>query len=76
MNNTDKPIVANLPITHCSQCPFLEMKRHYTADSFEHEYNWYCKKKNDKVIENYVSWNEEKDVKIPKWCPLAQKPKD
>ena len=64
-NNT-----ASLKIDHCSKCPFLEMKRHYTADSFEHAHDWFCKKADGKKIEGYVDWNEEKDVKIPDWCPM------
>lgn len=61
---------AFLEIKHCQKCPFLEQKRHYTADSFETAFNWYCKKKNNKQIAGYVDWHEERDVEIPDWCPL------
>lgn len=59
-----------LEITTCLDCPFVEIKRHYTADSFEHANDWFCKKKDNKEIAGYVSWNEEKDVKVPTWCPI------
>ncbi len=65
-----------IDIKSCQDCPFFEKKRHYTEDSWEQAHDWYCK--NEKVstidgpreIEGYVSWNEEKDVKIPDWCPV------
>ncbi len=58
-----------LEIKNCQQCPFVDIKRHYTADSFEHENDWFCKSKDNKKIAGSVSWNEEKDVEIPEWCP-------
>ncbi len=69
---SSKPVVANLKIHHCKDCPFVDKQRHYTADSFEMEFNWHCKKQNNKVIAHYVSWNEERDVKSPQWCPLSK----
>lgn len=72
MKTDTKPVVAHLEITNCQQCPFLEQERYYTEDSWEMAFDWHCKKKNDKKIQGYVSWNEEKDVKIPTWCPLSK----
>lgn len=74
----DKPVVAILTITNCENCPFMQSRNNYTADSFEKSYNWFCNKKkgltNDgKIIASDVAWNEGKDVKIPKWCPIRKK---
>jgi len=68
----DKPVVATLEIKNCRDCPFLKQERHYTADSFETAFDWFCAKKDNKEIAGYISWNEEKDVEIPKWCPLVK----
>ncbi len=62
-----------LEIKSCRECPFFEEKRHYTADSFEHEHDWFCGKADNKKIAGSVSWNEEKDIKIPDWCPAKVK---
>ena len=42
----------------------------YTSDSFEEPYNWFCSKEKYKVIQGYVEWHEEKNIKIPEWCPF------
>ena len=72
MANKTKPVIAILEIKHCQSCPFLDMKRHYTADSFEHAHNWFCKKKKGKKIAGHVDWYEEEEVKIPEWCPIKK----
>ena len=69
-----KERVAILEIHNCSDCPHVDINRHYTADSFEHENNWDCKSAN-KSIAKYVDWNRSESVKIPKWCPLLPKNK-
>ena len=69
---TNKPVVATIEINHCKDCPFSETRRHWTEDSWEEAYDWYCKKANDKKIQGYVEWHEVKDMKIPEWCPLAK----
>ena len=61
--------IVNIPITNCSKCPHFKSERYYTEDSFEMAFDWHCKKA-DKKIAGYVEWNEEKDIKIPKWCPF------
>ena len=70
---TKKKNVAVLEMNHCKQCPFLKKERYYTSDSFEHAFDWFCKKKGNKKIAGYVEWNEEKDVIIPDWCPIIKK---
>jgi hypothetical protein len=61
--------IIQLEIKTCKECPHFEEKRMYTADSFEHAMDWFCEKENGKKIQGYVEWHEEKDVKIPDWCP-------
>lgn len=63
-----------LEIDSCKECPFFNRERYYTFDSWELAYDWFCKKEKDDdgkdmKISGYVGWNEEKDVKIPAWCP-------
>lgn len=36
-------------VEYCSQCPFCESKRIYTADSFETVFELFCKKLNEAV---------------------------
>ena len=76
-------------ITHCSQCPYCEMTRQYTEDSFEEEYNLRCTK-TGRLLYKYLDWYEirtmftpakpeydsARDV-VPDNCPLAteNKPK-
>lgn len=56
-------------ITKCSDCKFSIFDLHYTADSFEMEFDQKCTKtKPTRVIEEYISWRPID--KIPDWCPL------
>ena len=64
----------NLKITSCANCPHMKSERHYTADSFEMEFDWKCALANMLHI-TYHEWND-KDVPIPKWCPLREKEDD
>lgn len=61
-----------LEIKTCKECPFFKEERLYTADSFELAHDWFCKKMNNKEIAGYVSWYEEKKVRIPEWCPIKE----
>jgi len=58
-----------IEIESCQDCPHFESKRHWTSDSFEHAYDWFCKELNSKEIAGYVEWHEVKGIKIPEWCP-------
>lgn len=62
-----------LEIKNCAECQFMKSERHYTGDSFELAHDWFCKKMDNKKIEGYISWNKEKDVQVPKWCPIRVK---
>lgn len=57
-----------IEVKNCSECPFVNIKKVYTADSFEDVSAWYCTKENDKKIAGYVDWNDDPD--IPEWCPI------
>lgn len=69
---TKTPNVATLEIISCQQCPFFERKRHWTEDSWEEAYDWFCKKKDGEKIAGYVEWNEVKGIEIPNWCPIKK----
>ena len=58
-----------LEVQNCTECPYFHQTQHYTEDSFELAFDWFCKKADNKKISGYVSWNEEKDIDIPNWCP-------
>lgn len=64
-----------IEVNNCKDCPHLKKERHYTSDSFEMAFDWFCKKQDHKQIETYVEWHEEKDVKIPDWCPCINETK-
>lgn len=57
-----------IKIQSCVECRESLSSRHYTADSFEVAFDWHCKAMTNKVIEEYVCWNEP-DPKVPSWCP-------
>lgn len=59
-----------LEIRSCKDCPFHKKEKVYTGDSFETEFDWTCTYKPFRTIEKSVSWYEEKDVKVPNWCPI------
>lgn len=74
-----------LPINNCGECPHKAEKRYYTADSWEHVYQWFCTKTdrpkpehsshpNVTAVENSsrIGWEEDgrTPARIPTWCPL------
>ena len=62
-------------VEYCSQCPFCESKRIYTADSFETVFELFCKKLNERVYT--VEWNEEgKHDTPPEKCPFNKETTD
>lgn len=43
----------------------------YTADSWEHAFDWFCKKMDNKQIAGYVERESEANsIPIPEWCPI------
>jgi len=65
--------VAVIEIKSCVDCPHFKRERHWTEDSWEEAYDWFCKKKNNKKIQGYVEWNEADKINIPDWCPIKKK---
>ena len=66
-----------LEINNCKECPFWKEEPYLTEDSFERAHNWFCTKSGNKKIAGYVSWNEEKSVSVPDWCPIqTNEPKE
>ena len=62
-------------VEYCSQCPFCESKRIYTADSFETVFELFCNKLNECVYT--VDWNEEgKRDTPPTKCPFNKETTD
>ena len=62
-------------VEYCSQCPFCESKRIYTADSFETVFELFCKKLNECVYT--VDWNEEGKCDTPPTkCPFNKETTD
>lgn len=60
-----------MKIKDCTECPFWETSKVYTADSWENVQKWTCKKKK-KVIAGYLE-TFDKNPKIPDWCPILVK---
>lgn len=69
-----KKTAIKLEIKNCSECPFFTRERHYTADSWDEAYNWFCNhgKQKEKISE-YVEWYDVKNEKVPDWCPILIK---
>lgn len=62
-------------VEYCSQCPFCESKRIYTADSFETLFELFCKKLNEAVYT--VDWNDEgKRDSPPEKCSFNKETAD
>ena len=61
--------IAKLEITSCDKCPNSKSDRHYTADSFEFEFDWKCSLMEGKIISQYVDMGDS--VTIPNWCPIV-----
>jgi len=66
-----------IDIENCKQCPLFYTTNQYSTDGFDRMEDWMCKKANKK-IRGAVEWHEEKDIKIPDWCPCIESttPKD
>ena len=79
-----------LEIKTCKDCPHLGRQKYYTADSWDSEETWFCKKTKRPKPEStdamehvpnssciaIVDWRpSDEPKKIPKWCPLRAKKK-
>jgi hypothetical protein len=55
-----------IKIKDCSECPFWESERVYTADSFEMPFKWTCKKAKRQIAGFVEAFDK---TPIPEWCP-------
>lgn len=71
-----------MEIETCKECHFCIEERHWTSDSWEHVYDYFCELtpsiarnrgitmvKNNKKIAGYIEWDSEMP-NVPNWCPL------
>lgn len=60
-------------IENCSKCPFVDIIKVYTGDSWDDVHKWLCAKSDNKQIYGYVEWNNTKRCVVPDWCPILIK---
>ena len=62
-----------LEIKNCKECPHWSESPYPTEDSFERPHYWWCNYTGERIkIAGYVEWHEEKDMKVPEWCPIKK----
>lgn len=60
--------VVLLAIGRCSECPHADTYS-YSLDGFDRGKRYKCRKANDRMIADWVEWNEKAPTP-PEWCPL------
>ena len=60
-----------IEIKTCKECPYWKEGNYSSTDGWDRGADWSCTKMNDKVIQGFVEWHEEKKVPVPEWCPCA-----
>ena len=66
------PTTIHLSIKNCLECPYCKSERHWTSDSWEHAYDYFCGINYDKSIATYIERPSEMPD-VPDWCPLRVK---
>ncbi len=70
-----------IEVKSCMDCPYHTAKRHYTSDSFEMAFDYFCTEvviKADKAeteykqVASYIE-REREMPDVPEWCPLLVK---
>jgi len=65
-----------IELKSCSECPFCDIQKVYTPDSWDNVSKWTCKHiksgKEGRVISSYVDWYDKKEG-VPTWCPAKVK---
>ena len=61
----------NLSINNCIECPHCKVQRHWTEDSWERAYDYFCDLENDRSIATYIEWKHEIPL-VPFWCPINE----
>lgn len=59
-----------IEIVSCKHCPHFTTANQWSSDGWDRMEDWVCKKMDNKTISHSVEWYEEKDIKIPEWCPI------
>lgn len=59
-----------IEIKNCKSCPHFDTRNQWSSDGWDKMEDWFCKLENKK-IQGAVEWFEEKDIKIPEWCPIV-----
>ena len=62
-------------VNKCNECPYHITKPQYTIDSWEHPEGYFCSKKDNRPIAEYIEWESELPP-IPEWCPFKNKKED
>ena len=61
-----------MDINHCGECPFASCRRHWTEDSWEHAFDYFCSEQlvdgNPLCVASYIEWEDEMP-KVPDSCP-------
>lgn len=57
-----------IEIISCKNCPYFKIGNVWSSDGFDRMEDWECTIAK-KTIAASVEWHEEKDIKIPEWCP-------
>lgn len=68
--DSDKPNIRLLAIKSCVECPFHDVKREYTGDSFERVFSWFCTKFTPNVKVQDQLDADSPSPAIPTFCPL------
>ena len=58
-----------IELNNCMSCPYVKEQRHYTSDSFEMAFDYFCGQTEDKKIAGYIE-REREMPSVPDWCPL------
>lgn len=68
--------MALIEAENCKCCRDLSVEKLYTADSWDHAFDWFCTFNGQhKKIAGYIEWPKEEPKEIPAWCPRRQKSK-
>lgn len=57
-----------LEVRDCQDCPFVKSEYVYTGDSWDHMYDYFCQKADNKKVAGAIEWRSEMP-EVPEWCP-------
>jgi len=62
-------VTITIKVKNCRKCPFLNTEK--TPGRCAED--WYCSKKKNKCISEYIEWPREEPKAVPDWCPYRNK---